>query len=216
MKSKVSNEKKIVAALDSIDKVVDMFQKLGEEYVEKSDKALMRGDDKRAKRLLMQKIILGKWALRFETLKDDITLRAVQSKAISGLGKLPDAIDGCRKLQKELPDLKKLSKSIKKVFVGLDDEDGPLSEFFKAMEKDLAPIDEDVFRESTLDEMEMSEQDKDMLAALKKEMELQDLRVKASISGVGAAAPVATDDPIGATGDADLASIIAAENNKKK
>ena len=215
MKSKISNEKKIIAALDSIDKVVGMFDRLGQEYVEKSDKALMRGDDKRAKRLLTAKIILDRWSLRFDTLKDDINLRAVQSKALAGLGKLPDAVDGCRRLMKELPDLKKLSKSIKKVFVGLDDADGPLSDFFAEMEKDLAPVDEEVFRSSTLDEIDMSEQDKDLVAALKKEMELQDLRVKSNLSGAGISTPVA-DDPIGATGDADLASIIAAENNKKK
>ena len=52
MAKKMSNDEKIIAALDALDKSTRNLEKFGAKYDEHIDRAAMRGDDKRAKQLI--------------------------------------------------------------------------------------------------------------------------------------------------------------------
>lgn len=66
MKKKQTNDEKIIAALDALDKSVRNLQKFGAKYDAYIDEAAIRGDDARAKQLIKQKIRVYALALLLE------------------------------------------------------------------------------------------------------------------------------------------------------
>ena len=113
---RMSNDDKIIAALDAIDKSTKDLNKFGARYDEYIDKAALSGDDKRAKQLIKQKIGVYALAGQLDTLKANIELGAYTSKAVADMGKLPAALAGCKGLLSESPNFNKVSKDIKKIF----------------------------------------------------------------------------------------------------
>ena len=210
MAKKMSNDEKIVAALDALGKSVRNLQKFGAKYDEHIDNAAMRGDDKRVKQLIKQKIGVYSLADQLETLKGNIKLGAYTAQTMSDLGKLPDAIAGCKGLLAESPNFDKLGKSIKRIF---SDMEKPVDEISKLNEilDGVLTQPEEASLASRLDgtsEMEESDQFKAEYAAM---ME----RVKGKVAGETIAKPAATAEAVGATGDINFDGIIAEENKKK-
>ena len=127
MKKKQTNDEKIIAALDALDKSVRNLQKFGAKYDAYIDEAAIRGDDARAKQLIKQKIRVYALVEQLKTLKSNIELGAYTAHAISELGKLPAAIAGCKGLLAESPDFTKLGKSITAIFKDINKSEDELA-----------------------------------------------------------------------------------------
>ena len=127
MKKKQTNDEKIIAALDALDKSVRNLQKFGAKYDTYIDEAAIRGDDARAKQLIKQKIRVYALVEQLKTLKSNIELGAYTAHAISELGKLPAAIAGCKGLLAESPDFTKLGKSITAIFKDVSKSEAELA-----------------------------------------------------------------------------------------
>ena len=89
MSKKQTNDEKIIAGMDALDKSVRNLQKFGAKYDTYMDEAAIRGDDARAKQLIKQKIRVYGLVEQLKTLKSNIELGAFTAQAISELGKLP-------------------------------------------------------------------------------------------------------------------------------
>lgn len=132
--AKKTNDEKIIAAMDSIDKAVRMLERYGERYNEHIDAAALRGDDARAKQLIKQKHKVYALAEQLGTLKMNIELGAYTAQAISQLGKLPEAIAGCKGLLAETPDFTKLGKSITAIFKDMEKSESEISKLNEILE----------------------------------------------------------------------------------
>lgn len=208
MGKKLSNDEKIIAAFDAIDKSVRNLQKFGAKYDEHIDHAAMRGDDKRAKQLIKQKIGVYALADQLQTLKGNLELGAYTSKVMSDLGTLPAAIAGCKGLLSESPNFAKLGKSIKRIFKDMKKPENEISKLNDILDGVLAPQTENSLT-SRLDgtsEAEETDQFKAEYAAM---ME----RIKSKVAPETIAKPVAGVES--ATGDIDYAGIVEEENKKK-
>lgn len=204
MRKKQTNDEKIVAALDALDKSVRDLQKFGAKYDSYIDEAALRGDDARAKQLIQQKIRVYALAQQLTTLKSNIELGAYTSQAISELGKLPAAIAGCKGLLAESPDFTKLGKSITAIFGDISKSEAELAKLNEILNPE--PVASISSRLDGVAEDETSDQFKAEYAAM---ME----RVKAKVAPEAVAKPAATD--VSSTGDIDYAGIVAEENKKK-
>lgn len=204
MRKKQTNDEKIVAAMDALDRSVRNLQKFGAKYDTYIDEAAMRGDDARAKQLIKQKIRVYGLVEQLKTLKSNIELGAYTSHAISELGKLPAAIAGCKGLLAESPDFTKLGKSITAIFKDINKSEEELAKLNQILNPE--PVNSIESRLDGVAEDEMSDQFKAEYAAMIE-------RVKGKI------APEAVSKPEGAgvsaTGDIDYAGIVAEENKKK-
>ena len=190
--AKKNNDEKIIEALDALDKSVRDLTKFGARYDEYIDQAAMRGDDKRAKLLIKQKISVYALAEQLKTLKGNIELGAYTAHAVADMGKLPAAIAGCKGLLSESPNFGKLGKDIQKIF---EDMQRPVDEISKLNEiLDGVPAEE------------TSEQFKAEYAAM---ME----RIKAKVAPERVATPAS--EAATSTGDINFEGIIAEENKKK-
>lgn len=208
MAKKMTNDEKIIAAFDAIDKSVRNLNKFGARYDEHIDRAAMRGDDKRAKQLIKQKIGVYALAEQLQTLKGNLELGAYTSQVMSDLGTLPTAIAGCKGLLSESPNFDKLGKSIKRIFKDMQKPADEISKLNDILDGVLAPQAERTLM-SRLDgtsEMEESEQFQTEYAAM---ME----RIKAKVTPETIAKPVIGFET--ATGDIDYAGIVEEENKKK-
>lgn len=208
MAKKLSNDEKIIAALDAVDKSVRNLQKFGAKYDEHIDKAAMRGDDARAKQLIKQKIGVYSLAEQLSTLKSNIELGAYTAGAMSDLGLLPDAIAGCKGLLAESPNFDKLGKSIKRIFKDMQKPADEISKLNDILDGALSPQSQNVSLASRLDgtaEDETSDQFKVEYAAM---ME----RIKSKVAPEAVAKPAASANA--ATGDIDYAGIVDEENKK--
>lgn len=208
MAKKQSNDEKIIAAFDAIDKSVRNLQKFGARYDEHIDRAAMRGDDKRAKQLIKQKIGVYALADQLQTLKGNLELGAYTSQVMSDLGTLPAAIAGCKGLLAESPNFDKLGKSIQRIFKDMQKPVDEIAKLNDILDGALAPQTESSLT-SRLDgatEAEESEQFQAEYAAM---ME----RIKAKVAPETIAKPVAGVEA--ATGDIDYAGIVDEENKKK-
>lgn len=208
MAKKLSNDEKIIAAFDAIDKSVRNLQKFGARYDEHIDHAAMRGDDKRAKQLIKQKIGVYALAEQLQTLKGNLELGAYTSQVMSDLGTLPAAIAGCKGLLSESPNFDKLGKSIKRIFKDMQKPADEISKLNDILDGVLAPQAESSLtsRLEGTSETEESDQFKAEYAAM---ME----RIKGKVAGETVAKPVAGIES--ATGDIDYAGIVDEENKKK-
>lgn len=208
MAKKQSNDEKIIAALDALSKSVRDLHKFGARYDEYIDKAAMRGDDKRAKQLIKQKIGVYSLAEQLDTLRSNIELGAYTAHAVADMGKLPEAIAGCKGLLAESPNFKKVGDSIKKIFNDMQKPVAELTKLNEILDDVLAPQPE-LSLTSRLDgvnEDETSEQFNAEYAAM---ME----RIKAKVAPEAVAKPAYAAPE--ATGDINFDGIIAEENNKK-
>ncbi len=208
MVKKQSNDEKILGALNAIDKSVRNLSKFGARYDEHIDQAAMRGDDKRAKQLIRQKIGVYSLAEQLKTLKGNIELGAYTSQVVADMGKLPDAIAGCKGLLAESPNFKKLGDSIKKIFSDMEKPVDEIARLNDILDGVLSPQPETSLT-SRLDgeaEEENSEQFKAEYAAM---ME----RLKAKVAPETVSKPAT--DISDATGDINFDGIIAEENKKK-
>ena len=209
MAKKQSNDEKIIAAMDALDKSVRNLHKFGARYDDYIDQAALRGDDKRAKQLIKQKIGVYSLAEQLSTLKANIELGAYTASAVSELGKLPAAIAGCKGLLSESPNFGKLGDNIKKIFKDMQKPIGEISRLNDILDGVLAPQSSESTLTSRLsgsDELESSDQFKAEYAALMD-------RIKAKV------APESISDPAtvfnDATGAIDFVKLIAEENNRK-
>lgn len=208
MAKKMSNDEKIIAALDALGKSVRNLQKFGARYDDHIDRAAMRGDDKRAKQLIKQKVGVYALAEQLSTLKGNIELGAYTAQVMSDLGTLPAAISACQGLLSESPNFAKLGKSIKRIFQDMQKPADEISKLNDILDDVLAPQTETSLT-SRLDgtsEAEESDQFKAEYAAM---ME----RIKGKVAGVTVAKPAT--ETASATGDIDFDGIIAEENKKK-
>lgn len=206
MAKKQTNDQKIIAALDALDKSVRNLQKFGAKYDAYIDEAAMRGDDARAKQLIKQKIRVYALVEQLKTLKSNIELGAYTSQAISELGKLPAAIAGCKGLLAESPDFTKLGKSITSIFKDIDKSEAELAKLNEIL--DPKPVESISSRldGNMADEVEASDQFKAEYAAMIE-------RVKGKIAPEAVSKP--DDAMVSSTGDIDYAGIVAEENKKK-
>ncbi len=204
MKKKQTNDEKIIAALDALDKSVRNLQKFGAKYDAYIDEAAIRGDDARAKQLIKQKIRVYALVEQLKTLKSNIELGAYTAHAISELGKLPAAIAGCKGLLAESPDFTKLGKSITAIFKDINKSEDELAKLNEIL--DPEPVSSISSRLDGVAEDEVSDQFKAEYAAMIE-------RVKGKVAPETVANPEATDAV--STGDIDYAGIVAEENKKK-
>ena len=207
MNKKRSNDEKIIVALDSIDKSTRNLQKFGARYDEHIDAAAMRGDDKRAKQLIRQKIGVYALAEQLKALKGNIELGAYTAQVVSDMGKLPDAIAGCKGLLGESPNFKKLGASIEKIFKDMQKPVDEIAHLNDILDSVLSP-EPATSLASRLDgetEDERSEQFNAEYAAM-----MERIKVKVSPETVAKPDVKAADN----TGDIDFAGIIDSENKK--
>ena len=204
MAKKQTNDEKIIAALDALDKSVRNLQKFGARYDVYIDEAAIRGDDARAKQLIKQKIRVYALVEQLKTLKSNIELGAYTAQAISELGKLPAAISGCKGLLAESPDFTKLGKSITSIFKDINKSEAELAKLNEIL--DPKPIDSILSRLDGAAEDEVSDQFKAEYAAMIE-------RVKGKVAPETVAKPDVSDSAL--TGDIDYAGIVAEENKKK-
>ncbi|MDE6691313.1 MAG: hypothetical protein K2K04_05010 [Clostridia bacterium] len=207
MAKKMSNDEKIIAALDALDKSVRNLQKFGARYDEHIDNAAMRGDDKRAKQLIKQKIGVYALAEQLQTLKGNIELGAYTAQVMSDLGTLPAAIAGCKGLLSESPNFDKLGKSIKRIFKDMQKPADEISKLNDILDGVLAPQTETSLA-SRLDgtaDAEESDQFKAEYAAMMD-------RIKTKVAPEAVAKPASSANA--ATGDIDYAGIVDEENKK--
>lgn len=206
MKKKQTNDEKIIAAMDALDKSVRNLQKFGSKYDVYIDEAAIRGDDARAKQLIKQKIRVYSLIEQLKTLKSNIELGAYTAQAISELGKLPAAIAGCKGLLAESPDFTKLGKSISAIFKDISKSEDELAKLNEILDPKPTESISSRLDGVGVPEEEMSDQFKAEYAAMIE-------RVKGKITPEAVAKP--DSEGVSATGDIDYAGIVAEENKKK-
>ncbi len=205
MRKKQTNDEKIIAALDALDKSVRNLQKFGAKYDAYIDESAIRGDDARAKQLIKQKIRVYALVEQLKTLKSNIELGAYTAHAISELGKLPAAIAGCKGLLAESPDFTKLGKSITAIFKDIKKSEDELAKLNDILNPEpVASISSRL--DGSVAEDEVSDQFKAEYAAMIE-------RVKGKVAPETVASAEAAG--VASTGDIDYAGIVAEENKKK-
>ena len=204
MVKKQTNDQKIIAALDALDKSVRNLQKFGAKYDVYIDEAAMRGDDARAKQLIKQKIRVYALVEQLKTLKSNIELGAYTAQAISELGKFPAAIAGCKGLLAESPDFTKLGKSITAIFKDISKSEEELAKLNEIL--DPKPVESISSRLDGVAEDETSDEFKAEYAAMID-------RIKGKVAPKSVSKP--EDVGIAATGEIDYAGIVVEENRKK-
>lgn len=204
--AKKTNDEKIIAAMDALDKGVRTLEKFGARYDEHIDRAALRGDDARAKQLIRQKHRVYSLAEQLGTLKGNIELGAYTSQAIAQLGTIPDAIAGCKGLLAETPDFQKLGKSITRIFKDMEKSEEEIAKLNEILDPKPAETVASRLDGTYVSEEENSDWFRAEYAAM---ME----RVKGKVAPEMVARPAASADT--ATGDIDYAGIVEEENRKK-
>lgn len=204
MKKKQTNDEKIIAALDALDKSVRNLQKFGAKYDAYMDEAALRGDDARAKQIIKQKIRVHALVEQLIALKHNIELGAYTAHAISELGKLPAAIAGCKGLLAESPDFTKLGKSITTIFKDISKSEDELEKLNDIL--DPAPVSSISSRLDGTTDDEISDQFKAEYAAMIE-------RIKPKVAPEVVTNPDA--EAVGPTGNIDFENLIKKENDKK-
>lgn len=204
MKKKLTNDEKIIGAMDAVDKSVNNLSRYGAKYDEYIDEEAIRGNDVRAKQLISQKIRIYSLIDQLNTLKRNIELGAFTAHAISELGKLPTAISGCKGLLAESPDFTKLGKSITSIFKDIKVSETELAKLNEILNPE--PINTISSRLDGVSEEETSDQFK---AEYKAMLE----RIKPRIAPNAVTKP--ETDNLTSTGNIDYAGIVEEENKKK-
>ncbi len=206
MAKKQTNDQKIIAALDALDKSVRNLQQFGAKYDAYIDEAALRNDDARAKQLIKQKIRVYALIEQLKTLKSNIELGAYTAQAISELGKLPAAIAGCKGLLAESPDFAKLGKSISSIFQDINQSEQELAKLNDILNPKPVETISSRLDGTSADETENTDQFKAEYAAMIE-------RIKDKIAPESVSKPGGLD--VSATGDIDYAGIVAEENKRK-
>lgn len=205
MKKKMSNEEKVVAALDALDNSVRILKTYGERYKNFIDEAAIRGDDNRAKQLIQQRIRVIQLSESLKTLKGNIELGIYSSQALSELGKLPEAVAGCKGLLAESPNFSKLENSIERIFQDIDKSEKGIAKLNEMLEPKPTSNLESRLTGNTTYEFENTDKFKAEYAAMIE-------RIKPKIIAEKVTTPLET---LETTGDIDYAGIIAEENKKE-
>ncbi len=203
MAKKQTNDEKIIAAMDSLDKGVHTLEKFSEEYKGHIDAAALRGDDAKAKQLIKQKHGVDVLAERLNTLKGNVRLGVFTAQAMSQLGKLPGAIAGCKGLLAETPDFSKLSKSISGLFKDMSKTEAEIAKLNEILEPQPVETISSRLEGANISEEENADWFKAEYAAMVE-------RIKPKV----APETVAKPEFDGMTGDIDYEGII--EDEKKK
>ncbi len=204
MSKRKNNDEKIIAAMDSLDKNVRMLEKYGAMYDQHIDDAAIHGNDAKARQLIKQKLKVYALAEQLSTLKGNIELGAFTARAMSQLGKLPDAIAACRGLLAETPDFGKLGKSISAIFKDMNKTEAEIAKLNEILEPQ--PVDTITSR---LDGTSVSQEENS--DSFKAEYAAMVERVKGKIAPEAVAKPDLED----VTGDIDYEGIIEDEKKKK-
>lgn len=209
MKKKQTNEEKIVAALDSLDKQVRDLRKFGSSYDAYIDEAGLHNNKERVTQLIKQKMGVYAAADRLSVLKSNMMLGASSANIAVGLSTLDAAIAGCKGLLAKTPNFDKLNKNVEKVFKDINSTSEAIDKLNGVLDKALTPQSSGTLS-SRLDgtsEIEESDQFKAEYAAMIE-------RIKGKVTPADTVAkPAAAND---ATGDnIDIAGIIEDENNKR-
>lgn len=207
MKKKMTNDEKIITALDAMDASIRKLHKFAAKYDDHIDKAALRGDDARAKALIKRKVGVYNLADQLEMLKDNFELGAYTSHVAADLGKLPAALDGCQGLLSESPNFKKVGNSLQKIFQDMQKPVDEISRLNRILDDILSPGLPTTL-ESRLDASAAEETDDRFNAEYAAMME----RIKSKVAPERVAKPEqAVDD----TGVIDFDGIIDAENKKQ-
>ena len=207
MAKKQTNQDKIIAALDSVDKSVRNLRKFGDRYNYYINQAALKNDQKRVEQLINQKLAVYALINQLETLKTNIELGAYTSEAVASLGKLPAAIAGCKGLLSQSPNFKSLGKDIEKIFKDMKKPAEELSKLNDILNDISAPLGEDTLS-SRLDGP-INEKSEEFQAEYAEMME----RIKAQTGKETVTKPATENAEM--TGLIDYAGVIAEENNKK-
>lgn len=205
MAKKLTNEEKIVNALDVIDKAVRKIQKFAAGYDKYIDEAALKGNDARAKQLIRQKVGVNNLADQLIMLKSNIQLGAYTAQVMSDLKALPAALEGCKGLLAESPNFEKVGGSIQRIF---KDMQAPVS----ALEKLNATLDDVLAPElassntSRLDPEPQEESDE-----FKAEYAAMLERIKGAVNTEPVAKPASAFD---LTDPVDFVDLIKKENEK--
>lgn len=209
MAKKQSNEDKIIAALDAIDKSVRNLRKFGARYDEYIDQAAMRNDDKRARQLIRQKVGVYALAEQLATLKSNLELGVYTTQAVADLGKLPAAISACKGLLSESPNFSKLGANIEKIFKEMQKPVEEISKLNGILDDVLSPSVGSTLT-SRLDGANEEENNEQFAAEYAAMMD----RIKAKVAADPVAAP-SVSSTADLTGDINFDGIISEENKKK-
>lgn len=140
MKKKATNEQKAIALLDALDSAKARLTKWGNQCNEHIDAAGFHNDAKRRKQLIIQKHSIFKLADQFETLKLNVQFGLYTAQAQSELGKLPDAIAGCKSIVSNGDiNFKKLQKDINEIFKNMGMVQEEIDKFNKLFEDNATP-----------------------------------------------------------------------------
>ncbi len=206
MKKKQTNDEKIIAAFDAIDKSVRNLTKFGARYDEYIDQAAMRNDDRRVRQLIKQKHGVHELAEQLEALKSNLELGAFTAQVVADMGKLPAAISGCKGLLDESPNFKKLGDDIKKIFKDMQAPVDEISHLNDILDNVLSPQPESVLA-SRLDGSSVDEDTDWFKAEYAAMME----RVKHKVAPENVAKPAAAPANE-ATGEIDYEGVMEEEN----
>lgn len=206
--AKKNNDAKIIEALDALDKSVRDLTKFGARYDEYIDQAAIRGDDKRAKQLIKQKIGVYALSEQLSTLKGNIELGAYTAHAVADMGKLPTAIAGCKGLLAESPNFGKLGKDIQKIFKDMQRPVDEITKLNDILDSVIAPQSEPTLT-SRLDGVPAEESSEQFAAEYAAMIE----RIKNKVAPERVATPSCESSTV--TGDIDFDGIIAEENKRK-
>ena len=208
MKKKLTNEEKVVLALDTLDKQMKDLRKFGASFDDFIDEAGLHNNKQRVTQLIKQKIGVYAAADRLSILKSNLMLGASSAQLAVGLSTLDAAIAGCKGLLAQTPNFEKLNKNVEKVFKDIQGTSDAVDSLNSVLDQALTPQASSTIA-SRLDGnygAEDSEQFKAEYAAM---ME----RIKSQVAGDTVTKPQsATND---STGDfIDIAGIISDENKK--
>ncbi|MGN0796852.1 MAG: hypothetical protein ACI4M5_01445 [Christensenellales bacterium] len=206
MKRKQTNDEKIIEALDALDKSMRELRNFGAKFDSYIDDAFIRKDENRAKQLIRQKHSVFALADKLDQTKNNIALGAHTAKVVANLGKLPDAIAGCKGLLKQAPDFKKVGVDSKKIFGDINKTLGELDKLNESLS-----IATDPKPESRLDDYVGGDSELENLDWFKAERAAAEERIKNRIASERVSKAAPSDN---LTGDIDYAGIIDEENRK--
>ena len=207
MKKRKNNpDQIIIEALDALDKSTVTLRNFAPRYDAFIDKALLKNDEKTAKKYINQKLKILDLGDMFETLKGNLQLGACTSKVVSSLGTLPAALSGCKGLLNESPNFAKISSDIRTIFSDIQASSDEISKLNHILDDALSPAGtSDLETALGLNNEDISKNER-----FQAELAEASMRIHKYDENVSAAAPTADL----ATGEFDISKLIDEENRK--
>ena len=212
MLKKPTNDEKIAAAMEALNRSIIRLEKFGSRYDKFIDDAALHNNDTRAKQLILQKLRIYALAEQLQTLKGNLTLGVYTAQVMSDLGKLPDAIAGCQGLLSESPNFSKLGKSIEKIFQEMSRPESEIAKLNQILDGILTPA---ASTDSTFDDTLTGDAELERSDRFQAEYSAMVERLKTKVAPAGAVAKPAPAPTSDATGEIDYAGIVDEENKKK-